>query len=50
MDKKETIEKKKQQIRDFLKLAETLGFDEKEKEKRLDALLEDLSKIMKSEN
>ena len=41
------IEKKKQMIEDYLRLASHLNFGKEAFEKRLDALLEDLSKLMK---
>lgn len=41
------IERKKELIRSFLRVSEITGMDTKEKEKRLDAMLEDLYKLMK---
>ena len=41
------IERKKKQIEDFLRIAKFTGLSQKEIEKRLDYLLEDLSRLMK---
>lgn len=43
----ERIEKKKRMIDDFVKLSKVLGMSDKATEQRLDAMLEDLSKLMK---
>ena len=43
----ERIERKKKMIADFLEISERLGMKTKEREKRIDAMLEDLSKLMK---
>ena len=43
------IERKKEMIKDFLRLAGIVGMDVGEREKRLDAMLEDLYKLMKKE-
>ena len=43
----ERIERKKRQIEDFINLSEKLGMRTEAKERRLDAMLEDLSKLMK---
>lgn len=40
------IERKKEMIKDFLRIADITGMDAKGKEKRLDAMLEDLYKLM----
>lgn len=41
----ERIERKKKMIADFIKLSEKLGMKPKAREKRLDAMLEDLKKL-----
>ncbi len=43
----ERIERKKKMIADFIRLAEALKMKPKAIEKRLDAMLDDLSKLMK---
>lgn len=43
----ERIERKKKMLADFLELSERLGMKTEEREKRIDAMLEDLSKLMK---
>lgn len=42
----ERIERKKKMIDDFLRLSEKLGMKPKAREKRVDAMLEDLKKLM----
>lgn len=46
-DLENEIERKKKQIEDFLRIAKFTGLSQKEIEKRLDYLLEDLSRLMK---
>ena len=46
-DLENEIERKKRQIEDFLRIAKFTGLSQKEIEKRLDYLLEDLSRLMK---
>ena len=46
----ERIERKKRQIGQFLELSEKLEMKSAEREKRLDALLEDLKKLMDKRN
>lgn len=46
-DLEKEIERKKKQIEDFLRIAKFTGLSQKEIEKRLDYLLEDLSRLMK---
>ena len=46
----ERIERKKRQIGQVLELSEKLGMKSEEREKRLDALLEDLKKLMDKRN
>ena len=46
-DLENEIERKKKQIEDFLRIAKFTGLSQKEIEKRLDYLLEDLSRQMK---
>nr|DAD94593.1 MAG TPA: hypothetical protein [Siphoviridae sp. ctREU2]DAJ77734.1 MAG TPA: hypothetical protein [Caudoviricetes sp.] len=50
MTKEERIKWKKKQIRDFLKVMNLIISDEEEKEKRLNALLDDLNKLLKEED
>lgn len=49
MDKEleERIERKKKMIADFIRIAERLGMNNEEREKRIDTMLEDLSKLLK---
>ena len=42
----ERIERKKKMIADFIEISEKLGMKSKAREKRLDAMLEDLKKLM----
>ena len=42
----ERIERKKKMIDDFLELSKKLGMKTKAREKRVDAMLEDLKKLM----
>lgn len=42
----ERIEKKKRLIADFIKISEELGMKPKAREKRIDAMLEDLQKLI----
>ena len=42
----ERIERKKRQIADFISISEKLGMKPKAREKRLDAMLEDLQKLI----
>ena len=46
-DLENEIERKKKEIEDFLRIAKFTGLSQKEIEKRLDYLLEDLSRLMK---
>lgn len=46
-DLEKEIERKKKQIEDFLRIAKFTGLSQKEIEKRLDYLLDDLSRLMK---
>ena len=46
-DLENEIERKKKQIEDFLWIAKFTGLSQKEIEKRLDYLLDDLSRLMK---
>ena len=46
-DLENEIERKKTQIEDFLRIAKFTGLSQKEIEKRLDYLLDDLSRLMK---
>ena len=46
-DLENEIERMKKQIEDFLRIAKFTGLSQKEIEKRLDYLLEDLSRLMK---
>lgn len=46
-DLENEIERKKKQIEDFLRVAKFTGLSQKEIEKRLDYLLDDLSRLMK---
>ena len=46
-DLENEMERKKKQIEDFLRIAKFTGLSQKEIEKRLDYLLEDLSRLMK---
>lgn len=41
------IEKKKKLISQFVKLSEDLGMKKEAREKRIDAMLDDLSKLLK---
>ena len=43
---KKELNAKKEMIKDFLRIADIIGMDAKGKEKRLDAMLEDLYKLM----
>lgn len=43
----ERIKQKKKLIADFIKLSQALGMGQREREKRLDTMLSDLSKLMK---
>lgn len=47
-DLENEIERKKKQIEDFLRIAKFTGLSQKEIEKRLDYLLDDLSRLMKN--
>lgn len=42
------IERKKKEIEDFLRIVKFTGLSQKEIEKRLDYLLDDLSRLMKN--
>ncbi len=42
----ERIERKKRLIADFIKISEELGMKPKAREKRVDAMLEDLQKLI----
>lgn len=42
----ERIERKKRLIADFIKISEELGMKPKAREKRIDAMLEDLQKLI----
>lgn len=42
----ERIERKKRLIADFIKISDELGMKPKAREKRLDAMLEDLQKLI----
>ena len=46
-DLENEIERKKKEIEDFLRIAKFTGLSQKEIEKRLDYLLDDLSRLMK---
>ena len=46
-DLENEIERKKKEIEDFLRIVKFTGLSQKEIEKRLDYLLEDLSRLMK---
>lgn len=46
-DLEERIERKKKYIADYIRLSKTLGVDETQRQKTIDYLLEDLSKLMK---
>ena len=46
-DLENEIDRKKKQIEDFLRIAKFTGLSQKEIEKRLDYLLDDLSRLMK---
>ena len=46
-DLENEIERKKKQIEGFLRIPKFIGLSQKEIEKRLDYLLEDLSRLMK---
>jgi len=48
MDKEleERIEKKKKMIADFIRISENIGMKPKAREKRLDAMLEDLNELL----
>ena len=46
-DLENEIERQKKQIEDFLRIAKFTGLSQKEIEKRLDYLLDDLSRLMK---
>nr|DAF12590.1 MAG TPA: hypothetical protein [Caudoviricetes sp.] len=50
MTKEERIKWKKKQISDFLKVMNLIISDEEEKEKRLNALLDDLNKLLKEKD
>lgn len=41
------IERKKRELNDYIKIAPYLGISEKERDKMVDSMLEDLSKLMK---
>lgn len=45
-DLEERIERKKRLIADFIKISEELGMKPKAREKRIDAMLEDLQKLI----
>lgn len=46
-DLEKEIERKKKEIKDFLRVVKFIGLSQKEIEKRLDYLLDDLSRLMK---
>lgn len=46
-DLEEEIERKKREISDFLRISKFTSLSEKGKERRLDYLLDDLSRLMK---
>ena len=46
-DLEKEIERKKMEIKDFLRVVKFTGLSQKEIEKRLDYLLDDLSRLMK---
>lgn len=46
-DLENEIERKKKEIEDFLRIVKFTGLSQKEIEKRLDYLLDDLSRLMK---
>lgn len=46
-DLEKEIERKKKKIKDFLRVVKFTGLSQKEIEKRLDYLLDDLSRLMK---
>lgn len=46
-DLEKEIERKKKEIKDFLRVVKFTGLSQKEIEKRLDYLLDDLSRLMK---
>lgn len=47
-DLENEIERKKKEIEDFLRVVKFAGLSQKEIEKRLDYLLDDLSRLMKN--
>lgn len=47
-DLENEIERKKKEIEDFLRIVKFTGLSQKEIEKRLDYLLDDLSRLMKN--
>ena len=47
-DLENEIERKKKEIEDFLRVVKFTGLSQKEIEKRLDYLLDDLSRLMKN--
>lgn len=47
-DLENEIERKKKEIEDFLRIVKFIGLSQKEIEKRLDYLLDDLSRLMKN--
>ena len=47
-DLENEIERKKKEIEDFLRIVKFTGLPQKEIEKRLDYLLDDLSRLMKN--
>ncbi len=49
-DLEERIERKKKLIADFLRISKDFGMDAEEVEKRVDTMLEDLSKLMRQRN
>ena len=46
-DLENEIERKKKEIKDFLRIVKFTGLSQKDIEKRLDYLLDDLSRLMK---
>lgn len=44
------IRRKKKQLADFMRIAEVLHFSTEERNKRIDMLLDDLSKLLKKRN
>lgn len=46
----ERIERKKRAIEQFLKISEKIGMNNEEREKRIDAMLEDLKILMNQRN